>query len=223
MCCSYDCIEMGLPSVLLECTGVSEMWAVKWSVKFRGFDCLKTHACDLITGAEVKLQGEKMYRRKRKTKVERWRVDYHASPVDCPINYAYHNVRGTHRYAFALNAPMFAQKAQILIHPVVSFCSGCYFVILDAGLLAEKSREWSKVTIIQLLITCYKHLIVEHRASCGHFVVRVACCGDVSAVIQIIWESSQLNSQSIPEMAIYFKKQTSKKIPRHHCPTHNTG
>lgn len=66
---------MGLLSVLLECVWVSEMRAVKWSVKFGGFDCLQTHACDLITGAELKLQEEKMSRRKRKKKVERWRAD----------------------------------------------------------------------------------------------------------------------------------------------------
>lgn len=59
MCCLYDCIKMGLLSVLLRRAWVSEMWAVKWSVKFGGFDCLKTRSCDLITGAELKLQEEK--------------------------------------------------------------------------------------------------------------------------------------------------------------------
>ena len=110
--------------------------------------------------SRVKVTRGKDVQKKRKTEVERWRVDYHASLVDCPIKHAYHNVRGTHRYASPLNASMFAKKAQILLHPVVSLCSSCYFVILGVGLLAEKSREWSNVAIVRLSITCYQHLIV---------------------------------------------------------------
>lgn len=80
-------------SVLLECIWMSEMWAGKWSVKFGGLDCLRTHACDLITATKLKLREEKLYERKIKKIEQRQRLcigtyrttyyskDYHVLPL----------------------------------------------------------------------------------------------------------------------------------------------